>query len=56
MQKQGKPLVQIDLLGVCGGDQCVVYIKTRVSSPKEQKVQLEIGSDDGFNIGLIFPR
>ena len=41
---------QIDLLGICGGDQCVVYMKTRVSSPKEQKVRLEIGSDDGIKI------
>lgn len=41
---------QADLLPICGGDQCVVYVKTRVFSPKEQKVQLEIGSDDGNKV------
>ena len=41
---------QADLLPICGGDQCVVYVKTRVFSPKEQKVLLEIGSDDGNKV------
>ncbi|MCY3021763.1 MAG: HEAT repeat domain-containing protein [Planctomycetota bacterium] len=41
---------QADLLPICGGEQCVVYMKTRVFSPKEQKVKLEIGSDDGVKV------
>jgi len=41
---------QTDLLPICGGDQCVVYMKARVVSPKEQKVRLDIGSDDGVKI------
>jgi len=41
---------QADLLPVAGGDQCVVYVRSRVWSPREQKVLLEIGSDDGARI------
>ncbi|MGD0091995.1 MAG: hypothetical protein ABSE73_18945, partial [Planctomycetota bacterium] len=41
---------QADLLPICGGDQCVVYMKARVSSPKELKVRLDIGSDDGVKV------
>jgi hypothetical protein len=33
-------------------DQCVVYLKTRVYSPREQKVRLEIGSDDGIKLWI----
>jgi HEAT repeat protein len=41
---------QADLLPVAGGEQCVVYVRSRVWSPREQKVLLEIGSDDGVRI------
>lgn len=41
---------QADLLGVAGGDQCVVYARSRVFSPQAQKVRLDIGSDDGARI------
>ncbi|HEY3322298.1 MAG TPA: HEAT repeat domain-containing protein [Planctomycetota bacterium] len=43
---------QTDLLPICGGESCVVYQKARISSPKEQKVRLEIGSDDGVKVWL----
>jgi len=41
---------QVDLASVVAGDQCVVYLKTRVESPREAKVRLEIGSDDGAKL------
>jgi hypothetical protein len=41
---------QADLLSIVDGDQCVVYMKTRVYSPREQKVRLDIGSDDGIKL------
>jgi HEAT repeat protein len=41
---------QTDLLPLCGGDQCAVYMRARVFSPKEQAVKLEIGSDDGIKL------
>ncbi|MBN1344068.1 MAG: HEAT repeat domain-containing protein [Phycisphaerae bacterium] len=43
---------QADLGGVVGGDHCVVYLKTRVFSPKAQPVSLEIGSDDGIKLWI----
>ncbi len=43
---------QADLLPVCGGDQCVVYVKSRVICPKAQKVRLDIGSDDGIKLWI----
>ncbi|MFI5379623.1 MAG: HEAT repeat domain-containing protein [Tepidisphaerales bacterium] len=41
---------QADLLPVADGDQCVVYVKSRVFCPKVQKARLDIGSDDGVKI------
>jgi hypothetical protein len=35
-----------------GGDNRVAYLRTRVSSDKEQKARLEIGSDDGIKVWL----
>ena len=43
---------QVDLDRVVNGDQCVVYLKTRVYVPREQKVRLEIGSDDGIKLWI----
>jgi len=43
---------QADLLPVCDGDQCVVYVKSRVFCARQQNVKLEIGSDDGNKIWL----
>jgi HEAT repeat protein len=43
---------QVDLLSVVDADQCVVYAKSRVYSPREQRVRLEIGSDDGIKLWL----
>jgi HEAT repeat protein len=34
------------------GDNRVVYLRARVWSPKEQKAQLELGSDDGVKVWL----
>lgn len=34
------------------GNDRVAYIKTRVQSPKQQEVQLQIGSDDGVKVWL----
>ena len=41
---------QADLLPTAGGEQCVVYLRTRVIAPKETKANLEIGSDDGVKV------
>jgi len=41
---------QADLLPVADGEQCVVYIRSRVIVPKEMKANLEIGTDDGFKL------
>lgn len=41
---------QADLTSVVGGDHAVVYLKARVRSPREVKVRLEIGSDDGVKV------
>ncbi|HEU0040107.1 MAG TPA: hypothetical protein VFR76_12620, partial [Verrucomicrobiae bacterium] len=41
---------EVVLDGVVDGDQCVVYLKTRVFVPAPQKVNLEIGSDDGIKL------
>jgi len=35
---------------VVAGDQAVAYLRTRVYSPKEQKVRLDIGTDDGIKL------
>ncbi len=39
-----------DLSSVTAGDNCVVYLKTRVFLPAAQRVRLEIGSDDGIKL------
>lgn len=41
---------QADLLPVADGEQCVVYIRSRVFVPRETKARLEIGSDDGIKL------
>jgi hypothetical protein len=41
---------QADLAGVVNGDHAVAYLKARVRSPREVKVRLEIGSDDGIKV------
>lgn len=41
---------EVDLGTVVGGDHCVVYLKTRVYSPKDQDVTFSIGSDDGIKL------
>lgn len=41
---------EVDLQGVVGGDNCVVYLKTRVFAPAAQPVLFEIGSDDGIKL------
>jgi hypothetical protein len=42
----------VDLLPVAGGDNCVVYIRTRVFSTAKQDVGLQIGSDDGIKLWI----
>ena len=41
---------QVDLLPIAGAKDSVVYVKTRVWSPKAQKARLDIGSDDGVKL------
>ncbi|HEX5218903.1 MAG TPA: HEAT repeat domain-containing protein [Verrucomicrobiae bacterium] len=43
---------EVDLLGIAGGDQCAVYLKTRVFAPAAQDALFEIGSDDGIKLWL----
>ncbi|MBM4030354.1 MAG: HEAT repeat domain-containing protein [Planctomycetes bacterium] len=43
---------QVDLLPIADGEQCVVYIRSRVFVPKEIKANLEIGSDDGYKLWI----
>ena len=43
---------QADLLPTAGGEQCVVYVRSRVFCPKAQPVRLEIGSDDGNKLWI----
>jgi len=43
---------QVDLGPIVGGDHCIVYIRTRVYSPKKQPVRLEIGTDDGIKLWI----
>jgi HEAT repeat protein len=43
---------KMDLLQALGGEQRVAYARTWLYSPWEQKVRLEIGSDDGIKIWL----
>jgi HEAT repeat protein len=39
---------EVDLADVVGGNDCVVYLKTRVFAPTAQPVSFAIGSDDGI--------
>ena len=39
-----------DLTSVAGGDNCIVYLKTRVFLPTAQPVIFELGSDDGIKL------
>jgi hypothetical protein len=41
-----------DLTSVAAGDNCVVYLKTRVFLPAAQPVIFELGSDDGIKLWL----
>ncbi len=41
---------EVDLASIVGGDQCVVYLKTRVFTPIAQPVALALGSDDGIKL------
>lgn len=41
---------EVDLSSVVAGDHCVVYLRTRVYSPREQNVVFSIGSDDGIKL------
>jgi HEAT repeat protein len=41
---------QVDLSGVVGGDHAVVYLKTRIWSPRAERVRLEMGADDGIKV------
>jgi HEAT repeat protein len=43
---------KMDLLRALGGEQRVAYARTWLYSPAEEKVHLEIGSDDGIKIWL----
>lgn len=43
---------EVELLGIAGGDQRVVYLKTRVFSPATQEAVFAIGSDDGVKLWL----
>lgn len=40
----------VDLGSVVGGDNCVVYLKTQVFWPKNEDVELQMGSDDGIKL------
>ncbi len=43
---------KMDLLQALGGEQRVAYARTWLYAPAEEKVRLEIGSDDGIKIWL----
>jgi len=45
-------LIELDKQADMAGENRVAYLRTRVWSPKEQKAQLEIGSDDGVKVWL----
>ena len=40
----------VDLAGEAAGDNCVIYLKTRVFVPAAQAVIFELGSDDGIKL------
>ena len=43
---------QVDLGPLVGGNHCIMYIRTRVHSPKSRPVKLEIGTDDGIKLWI----
>jgi len=43
---------QVDLLSAVAGDECVIYLKTKLFWPRTEDVQLEMGSDDGIKVWL----
>jgi HEAT repeat protein len=43
---------KMDLLQALGGQQRAAYARTWINSPKQQKVRLELGSDDGVKVWL----
>jgi hypothetical protein len=45
-------LVEPDKVEGLKGDTRVAYLRTRISSPKEQKAVIELGSDDGVKVWL----
>ena len=45
-------LVELEKDAALNGENRVAYLRTRVWSPKEQKAQLELGSDDGVKVWL----
>ncbi len=45
-------LIEPDKVQALAGDNRVVYLRTQVWSPKEQKAKLELGSDDGVKVWL----
>ncbi len=42
----------VDLAGEAAGDNCVIYLKTRVFVPAAQAVSFELGSDDGIKLWI----
>jgi HEAT repeat protein len=42
----------VDLAGQLGGEQRVAYLRATVHSPRAQRVQLQLGSDDGLKVWL----
>jgi HEAT repeat protein len=42
----------VDLGGLLGGDQRAAYLRAVVHSPRAQRVQLQLGSDDGLKVWL----
>ncbi len=51
-QKIGGISGLVNLAALIGGDNAAAYLRTRVRSEGEQKVVLEIGSDDGVKVWL----
>jgi len=45
-------LIEPDKVEGLAGNTRVAYLRTRISSPKEQKARLELGSDDGVKVWL----
>lgn len=45
-------LIELEKDAAFAGNDRVAYLRTRIGSPKEQKAQLELGSDDGVKVWL----